>query len=544
MSVLVQIEHGEIKKTQAGKEYLLLNVVNDETGERFAASAWQQEHLSMWESGGFPPIVRLDVEAVERNGNTYYNIKDVIPASTQADVGIIEADVPQQTDPPEPELPFVNQPYTGPTRDDLFHGEGRGNTDPPAHRPDPPARRDPAPVPAQASSAYERSMALVKQPSFLEHAESVVPRGKSASRLIQVAAAAFIQNPQLLDCHPQSILNAVLNAVSLGLEVNTPLGEAYIVPFNSRNGKQAQFIPGYRGLVELMVRSGHVSHVQAFTVHEHDEFEHFLGSVPRHKRAEGDRGEIIGAWCLVTMTNGRQAADYMDVGEIDAIRDKSPGYKQDDSPWKTHYSEMARKTIVRRMAKMMPKSGGIQQALAYDDREEDEVEAPFIVEDEPPEPAAAIEQGTNQGGSVGAARAADFAGVEHCQLCGAVRELRTYEGMDICEECDAVHWPDIQDGKHHPAPSGGSDTDPEYEGPFYSSTGLLVQQVGPTTAKVESQSTEGRFYLCDFIAYTCTCPDAQFRFDQRAGGCKHISAAREVVGDQYLGFIAKETVLG
>ena len=116
MSTLVQVEQGEIMKTQAGKEYLLLNFVVDETGERRSAAGWRQEHISMWEAGGIPPVVRLDLDSTKKDGKTYWNIKDIIPVNPD--------DVVVQTDPPEPGYdPAIDQFSSGPTRDDLF-GDG------------------------------------------------------------------------------------------------------------------------------------------------------------------------------------------------------------------------------------------------------------------------------------------------------------------------------------------------------------------------------------------------------------------------------------
>ena len=501
MLTKVKITAGQVVKNQEGKDTLDLRVVDLNTGEPKQCFGFKPEYVTMWNDNIIPQTLTLDLdELTAADGRKFLAIKDMVfnvPPAPEEELPFVQA----PDTPPEPMAPHDPPSDTGPTRDDLFGG---GSHQPPQQqetaaqpaqqethrRPPPPARRESQ---SQVPAIYEKSQALLQQPSFLEHAESIVPQGKSASRLIQVAGAAFMQNPQLLDCHPQSLLNCVLSAVSLGLEVNTPLGEAYIVPFNSRNGKVAQFIPGYRGMVELMTRSGRVSHVQAFTVCANDEFDWLVGQIPTHRRAKENRGDVVGAWALVTMVNGRQAADYMDASEINAIRDKSPGYKQSDSPWKTHYAEMARKTVVRRIAKMMPKSGGVQKALDFDEREDDFEDQPvWVVEED--QPAEVLPQGTNAGGSVGAAKATDF------------------------------------------APAGASDTEIEdlFGGPRYSSTGLLVQQTGPTTADVQSQSDESKWYGCDFIAYTCLCPDARYRFDQRAGGCKHIIAAREVVGDDNL----------
>ena len=487
MLTKVKIEGGRVAKNTKGKEYLDLKVVFLSTGEALNVFGWNAEYVAMWNDNLIPETVDLDLDRRDLpDGRVFHDIKDII--------------VRTQEVPPE-----VEGFSSGPTREELFGGGGvatQTTEAPPSpapapqapapQRPQPPARRQSnAPATVNEEAIYEQGLQIMRQPTFLDHARSITPRGLNTDKLIGAAVSAMAANPALLECTRLSLINAVIQSIGLGLEVNTTLGEAYIIPFKER----ATFIPGYKGLVELMIRSGRVVAVQAFTVHVLDEFDHTIGSVPVHRRPKsGDRGDIIGAWAMVIMSNGTQVADYMDMGEINAIRDNSPGYKQHDSPWKTHYGEMARKTVVRRIAKMMPKSGSIQRALDVEDYEPNDSDVPTwaVVEDDIPEPEAIAPP----------AGASDTEPQCNCAQPGSCVDF---------PHCNAL---------------------PEslYGGPVYSDSGMLVQQTGPTTADVESTTTPGKLYSVDVIEYICICPDAHYRGDRRAQGCKHVKAARDVLG--------------
>jgi len=104
------------------------------------------------------------------------------------------------------------------------------------------------------------------------------------------------------------------------------LGRRICIPY----GNQVQFIPGYRGLIDLARRSGEVSNIIAKEVRSKDEFEIIWHQSPPfiHKQAtSGDRGEVIGFWALANFTNGGFHWDYMTLAEVHAIRDNSQGYQ-------------------------------------------------------------------------------------------------------------------------------------------------------------------------------------------------------------------------
>lgn len=199
----------------------------------------------------------------------------------------------------------------------------------------------------------------------------VLPRHLTPERMFRVAMTAIQQTPKLLECDRKSLYSAVMRAAQLGLEPDGILGQAYLIPY----GKQVQFIPGYKGLIDLARRSGEVSNIIAKEVCKNDEFTvDFSLEVPFvHKpKLDGDRGEITHFWAMARFKDGGFHWDYMTKAEVQSIRDQSSGWqsakkysKTAESPWEKHFVEMGKKTAIRRIAKYLPMS--VQKAAMVED---------------------------------------------------------------------------------------------------------------------------------------------------------------------------------
>lgn len=197
----------------------------------------------------------------------------------------------------------------------------------------------------------------------------LLPKHVTIDRMVRIVTSSVSRTPQLLDCTPQSIVLATAQACALGLEPNQALGLGYLVPF----GREAQFIPGYRGLVRLAVQSGEVQWVQSRIVHEKDTFEVEYGTEQRivHKPfvADEEAGRVIGAYAVAEMKNGAKLFEFMTIAQLDAIRRRSKS--ADSGPWKTDTTEMYRKTVVRRLCKSLPLSEErLERALHHQARAE------------------------------------------------------------------------------------------------------------------------------------------------------------------------------
>ena len=192
--------------------------------------------------------------------------------------------------------------------------------------------------------------------------QRALPKHLDADRLARIAMTTIRQTPELLDCNIQSLLAAVMQSAQLGLEPNI-LGQAYIIPY----GKEAQFIIGYRGMIDLARRSGHIESIYAHPVYDQDDFDYEYGLDPklRHKPAIGDRGQFIGAYGVAKFKDGGYHFEFMPKSEIDKRRARSAA--KSSGPWVTDYEEMACKTVNRHMYKYLQISIEIMKQVEHTD---------------------------------------------------------------------------------------------------------------------------------------------------------------------------------
>lgn len=208
---------------------------------------------------------------------------------------------------------------------------------------------------------------------------AVLPKHMHADRMLKVAMHALRTTPQLAQCNVQSLMGAVVQCSQMGLEPNTVLGHAYLVPFNNRKmeTKDVQLIIGYKGLIDLARRSGQITGINAYPVYENDEFDLSFGTTPgiNHQPTFGERGDVIGFYAVAQFRDGGYQFEFMTLQDVIAIRNGSQGYKSairynKDHPWISHFAEMGKKTAVRRLAKYLPLSIEFATAVAVDGQAE------------------------------------------------------------------------------------------------------------------------------------------------------------------------------
>lgn len=191
-----------------------------------------------------------------------------------------------------------------------------------------------------------------------------------AERFIAVAYQAT-RDPKLAQADRGSVLKAIWDAASLGLEPSGILGEGYIVTRWSKalQGYEAQFAPGYRGLAQLARRSGDVVALDWGVVYDEDEFRWSEGTTPwiDHvpARSRDERSRPTHAYAWARDRNGQVYVAVLDRAEIEHVRGHSP--TKDSGPWVSDWGEMAKKSAVRRLCKKIPLSPEIQRAVALDD---------------------------------------------------------------------------------------------------------------------------------------------------------------------------------
>ena len=192
-----------------------------------------------------------------------------------------------------------------------------------------------------------------------------LPSVMTPERFTRMTLSAISTNPKLASCTPASFLGAMMNAAQLGLEPNTPLGQAYILPYQNKGTLEAQFQIGYKGLIDLAYRSGEVELVQAHIVYANDKFEVQLGLEPKlvHVPADKDRGEAIKVYAMFKTKSGGYGFEVMSMDAIKLHAEKySKAYKSGYSPWTTNFEEMAKKTVLKKCLKYAPlKSDFVRQ---------------------------------------------------------------------------------------------------------------------------------------------------------------------------------------
>ena len=193
-----------------------------------------------------------------------------------------------------------------------------------------------------------------------------LPTHLTPDRFVRVALTALTRTPRLADCTQESFLRCIMDCSALGLE---PDGRrAHLIPYKD----QCTLIIDYKGYVELVRRSGDVAAIRAETVCEADGFEWENGVVTHRINWRTSRGEVQAVYAEAKLASGETQTAVMTLDEINAIRDRSQGYtyaknNKKSHPWMTDWAEMAKKTALRRLIKLLPLSVEIADAMDKDD---------------------------------------------------------------------------------------------------------------------------------------------------------------------------------
>jgi recombination protein RecT len=219
---------------------------------------------------------------------------------------------------------------------------------------------------------------------------AVAARHMNPERMMRVVANAIRTTPKLQQCEPISFLGALMQCASLGLEPNTILGHAYLIPFDKtldrgksteRKITEVQLVVGYKGLIDLARRSGHITSIHA-GIHYSDDhltgglWEYEEGTEAKLRHRNGDMaGRKQHAYAIAKFKDGGHAYVVLPWAHVMRIRDGSQGYqtakkfnKLKDTPWVAHEDAMAKKTAIRALAKYLPLSVEFADAMTVDEQ--------------------------------------------------------------------------------------------------------------------------------------------------------------------------------
>lgn len=249
----------------------------------------------------------------------------------------------------------------------------------------------PPPVGRSAAAPQQESRLSVPTQNYLTIVDTLKANGGAEARAIRAmlggdkrAMDAFLamtfsllqSNPKLLqDCDPMSLVQVIKDAASLGLVPMTE--DAAVVPY----GRTAKLMPMWRGYIKRIRNSREVTDLDCQIVYLNDEFSLTLGTnpgihhVPKQYGEKDEsgamnetRGDYRGVYAWALMPSGKYIIEWMTADDINHVRDtwgNKRSYNNQPLPWETSYAEMARKTVIRRLAKRLP-AAAVDKLLQLD----------------------------------------------------------------------------------------------------------------------------------------------------------------------------------
>jgi recombination protein RecT len=202
---------------------------------------------------------------------------------------------------------------------------------------------------------------------FKPEISRALPRHLNADRMCRIALTTFRKNPALGRCDPLSVFAAVIQSAQLGLEPDT-LGRSYLIPY----GKECQFVPGWKGLTDLVNRAGQAT-VWTGAVFDGDAFEFALGDSPfiRHQPAgESDPDKLTHVYAVGRVKGAEWPV--IEVWPIARVRKHRDRYNKVGNRHYSHQNwEMyARKVVLLQVIKYMPASADLAAAISLNDAAE------------------------------------------------------------------------------------------------------------------------------------------------------------------------------
>jgi recombination protein RecT len=219
---------------------------------------------------------------------------------------------------------------------------------------------------------------MIQSGDFKTQIKNALPKGGlTTERYVSACLTALAVTPKLMQCTPSSVLKAFMESARFGLEPNSPLGEAHLVPY----GNKVEFLIAYRGMMKLAWNTGMIKSLDFDKVCSLDKFVYKKGREVMFEHTPnllGDRGKEIAYYALAELNNGGFALHIMTKEEIVKHgKHYSRSYSSKSSPWQTDFDAMAYKTVIRQLCdKKLPKATTehsilLQEASRVDDIPDD-----------------------------------------------------------------------------------------------------------------------------------------------------------------------------
>jgi recombination protein RecT len=197
--------------------------------------------------------------------------------------------------------------------------------------------------------------------------KNALPTHLKPERFFRIALTLWNNpaNDKLRACEPMSFIAALMTGLQLGLEPNTPLGQAYLIPY----GGYVQFQLGYRGMLALAYRTNEYEAIYAESVYPDDDFSYELGLNKKliHRPSDDPEGEPKGYYAVYRLKNGGYDFTYWSRMRVERHMKKySKSYKSNDSAWVTAFDAMAKKTVLKQLLKTAPLSVELVEQFSHD----------------------------------------------------------------------------------------------------------------------------------------------------------------------------------
>jgi recombination protein RecT len=194
----------------------------------------------------------------------------------------------------------------------------------------------------------------------------MLPPAIPAEKFVRTVQTAITMNPEIAKCDKNSVLNACMKAASDGLILDGREAALVVYKAKHKDGsykETAQYMPMVTGIIKRVRNSGEVTRLNAYVVHKNDTFKVSLGLEPNieHQPNFENPGQAIGVYAIARFKDGLDDFEFMSVAQVDGIRKRSRS--PDKGPWATDWEEMAKKTVIRRLAKRLPMSSELSNVI-------------------------------------------------------------------------------------------------------------------------------------------------------------------------------------